>query len=96
MPRARRTKSKGSKWSATRLDTTTVRTFESFEDAERAEREYWWSRTPAQRLRELERLRQINYGYGQGRPLPRFQRILRVVSLEELDREKAAKEKQRR
>jgi hypothetical protein len=55
--------------------------FASFEEADRAEREYWWSRTPAERLRELERLRQLNYGYGQGRPLPRLQRVLKVAEL---------------
>jgi hypothetical protein len=61
----------------------TLVAFASPADADRADREYWWSRTPAARLRELERLRQINYGYGQGRPLPRFQSVLRVADLRE-------------
>jgi hypothetical protein len=53
----------------------------AFAEADQRDREYWWSRTPAERMRELERLRQLNYGYGQGKPLPRFQRILRVAQM---------------
>ncbi len=59
----------------------TLETFDSFAEADQADREYWWSRTPAQRLRALEELRQLNYGYGKGKPLPRFERVLRVVQL---------------
>lgn len=58
-----------------------LRVYDSFADADQADREYWWSKTPAQRLRECERLRQLNYGYGKGQPLPRFQSVLRVVEL---------------
>jgi hypothetical protein len=58
-----------------------MRVFDSMQDADAADRAYWWSRTPSARLRELERLRQLNYGYGKGRPLPRFQSTLRVVEL---------------
>jgi hypothetical protein len=58
-----------------------IKTYSSFEEAEQAEREYWWSRTPAERMRELERLRQFNYNYGQGRPRPKFQRAVRVAEL---------------
>jgi hypothetical protein len=58
-----------------------MRVFDSFAEADRADLEYWASKTPAARMRELERLRQINYGYGQGKPLPRFQRVLRVIEL---------------
>jgi hypothetical protein len=57
--------------------------YSSFAEAEQADREYWWSRTPAERLRELERLRQLNYAYGQGKPLPRFQRVFRIAKLRE-------------
>jgi hypothetical protein len=45
------------------------------------DREYWWSQTLEKRLRELERLRQLNYGYGNGKPLPKFERILRVADM---------------
>jgi hypothetical protein len=62
-----------SKWS--------LQTFESMADADKADREYWWSRSPAQRMRELERLRQLNWGYGKGKPTPRLQRIIRVTEL---------------
>jgi len=34
-----------------------------FEEAERADREYWRSRTPDERLAALELSRQIVYGY---------------------------------
>lgn len=64
-----------------KLNRAALRVFDSFEEADRHDREYWWSRTPAERLRELERLRRFNYAYGDGRPLPRFQRVLRVVEL---------------
>jgi hypothetical protein len=52
-------------------------------EADEAERRYWWSRSPAERLRELERLRQLNWGYGNGKPLPRFQRTLRIANMRE-------------
>ena len=35
----------------------------SFEEAERADRAYWRSRTPDERLEALELCRQIAYGY---------------------------------
>jgi hypothetical protein len=58
-----------------------MRVFDSFADADQADLKYWRSKTPAARLRECERLRQFNYDYGQGKPLPRFQRVLRVIEL---------------
>ena len=58
-----------------------MRVFDSFAEADEADLKYWRSKTPAARMRELERLRQINYGYGQGKPIPRFQRVLRVIEL---------------
>lgn len=60
-----------------------IREYKSFAEADQADREYWWSMRPIERLRELERLRQFNYNYGNGKPLPRFQRTLRVVELGE-------------
>ena len=50
-------------------------------DADAKDQAYWRSVTPAARLRELERLRQLNYGYGQGKPFPRLQRVLRIAEL---------------
>jgi hypothetical protein len=58
-----------------------IRVFDSFAEADQADLKYWASKTPAARMRELERLRQFNYGYGEGKPLPRFQKILRVIEL---------------
>jgi len=58
-----------------------LKVFESMAEADEAERRYWWSRSPAQRMRELERLRQLNWGYGKGKPTPRFQRTIRVTEL---------------
>ena len=45
------------------------------------DREYWWSRTPAERMRAMERLRQLKYGYGPGKPYPKFEPIIRVMEL---------------
>jgi hypothetical protein len=64
-----------------RMDRTVLRIFNSFAEADQADREYSWSRTRAQRMRQAERLRQFNFRYGQGRPLPRFQRVLEIVEL---------------
>jgi hypothetical protein len=50
-------------------------------ESDARDKAYWQAATPAARLRELERLRQLNYGYGQGKPLPRLQRILRIAEL---------------
>jgi len=55
--------------------------FCGFTDAEWAEIEFWRAKTPAARLRECERLRQLKYGYGNGKPLPRFQRVMRIVEM---------------
>lgn len=79
MPRAGRSSKTPAKRKAA------LRIFNSMQEADAADREYWWSRTPAHRLREAERLRQLNYGYGQGKSLPRFQRTLRVADMCELD-----------
>ena len=39
-----------------------IATFDSIEQAEQAEREYWWSKTAAYRLRALERFLPAAYG----------------------------------
>lgn len=81
-PAARKNKSSpASSAPATRMRRNVLRQFDSTEQAEQADREYWWAQTPAYRLRALERLRQRNYGYGQGQPLPRFQRTIRIIEL---------------
>ena len=35
----------------------------TYDEAEKQDKEYWWSRTPAERLAALEQSRQIAYGY---------------------------------
>ena len=59
------------------LDRSVVSVVSSFEEADRLDREYWWSRTPVERMQALELVRQVAHGYGPGKP-PRFQRILEV------------------
>ena len=63
------------------LDRSVVSVASSFEEADRLDREYWWSRTPLERMQALELVRQVAYGYGPGKPLPRFQRVLEVDEL---------------
>jgi hypothetical protein len=67
-------KSRG-KWS--------MRVFDSMKEADDADREYWWSRTPAERMRELERLRQLNWGYSKDKPLRMLRGIFRIVDMRE-------------
>lgn len=42
------------------LDKTKISISDSFDNTE--EKEYWWSRTPEERLAHVERLRRICYG----------------------------------
>lgn len=46
-----------------RVDRSQIQVFDSFEDSKRAEREYWLSCTPEERLTALEMLRQSIFGY---------------------------------
>lgn len=73
--RSKATKQSRRKW---KLDV-----FDSFAAADKKDRQYWLSRTPRQRMQALEQLRQLNYGYGPGKPQPKFQRVLRVIELGE-------------
>ena len=66
---SKRTRNAKSKWS--------LQTFDSMADADKADREYWWSRSPAERMRELE----LNWGYGKGKPTPRLVRVFRVENM---------------
>ena len=49
-------------------------------DDEAAEREYWRSKSPAERMQALELMRQIIYGYDPA--TTRLQRVLEVAELE--------------
>ena len=61
----------------------TVEVFNSFADADEADRKYWLSRTTRQRMQALEQLRQMNFGYGPGKPKLKFQRTFRAFKLGE-------------
>ena len=54
----------------------------SFAEAAEADRTYWWSKTPEERLAALELLRQIHYGYDPA--TERLQRVLTIVELGEV------------
>ncbi len=45
-----------------RLDRTAFLVVSSFEEADQQDREYWLSRTPLERLQQMELLQRINYG----------------------------------
>ena len=49
----------------------------SFEEADAADKAYWHSKTPQERLEALELMRQINYGYNP--TTERLQRVLEIV-----------------
>jgi hypothetical protein len=46
-----------------KVDRTKIRVFNSFEERDAADREYWKSLTPEELLTALEMMRQIAYGY---------------------------------
>ena len=54
-----------------------IQIFDSFAEADEAERKERWAMPPAQRLEILERLRSLQYP--DGKTAPRLQRILEVV-----------------
>lgn len=62
-----------------RLDRTAVRVFNSFEEADRYDREFWLSRTPIERMQALEHIRQQAWGYSNAEPQPEFPRLASVV-----------------
>jgi hypothetical protein len=64
-----------------RLDKTAFEVFSSFEEAEAADRAYWHSRTPAERLIAVELMRQSAYGYDPA--TARLQRVFEVTQLKE-------------
>ena len=62
-----------------RIDKRTLSVSSSFEEADAADKTYWHSKTPQERLAALELMRQINYGYN---PITeRLQRVLEVAKL---------------
>jgi hypothetical protein len=57
-----------------RLDRRALVIKQGFDDQD--DKLYWWSRTPAERLRHMELLRRINYG---DRATAGLQRILEIA-----------------
>jgi len=62
------------------FDKTATRSFDSFEAADQADRAYWRSRTPEERMMALEHIRQLAWGYDET-SRPEFQRSVRVLKL---------------
>ena len=61
------------------LDKTAFKVFSSFQEADAADRAYWHSRTPEERLLALELMRQSAYGYDA--TTARLQRVLEITEL---------------
>jgi hypothetical protein len=64
-----------------RLDKSVLEVFSSFEEAEAADRAYWHSRTPEERLQAVELMRQS--AYGNDPATARLQRVLEITQLEQ-------------
>jgi hypothetical protein len=58
------------------IDRSTITVFNSFAEADAATRAYWHSRTPVERVRHAEYLRQLNYGARATEP---FQRVFEIA-----------------
>ena len=60
-----------------KMDKDTFSVLSSFEEADEADKAYWHSKSPQERLEALELMRQINYDYD---PVTdRLQRVLEVA-----------------
>jgi hypothetical protein len=57
-----------------------VRKFDNFEDADRADREYYWSLTPQERLRIMCELTALGVS-SRNDPIPRLARVYRIIEL---------------
>ncbi len=60
------------------MDKTQIRVFSSFAESDEVDREYWQSKSPAERLEALELMRQSAYGYDDS-TTSRLQRVLEIV-----------------
>ena len=54
-----------------------IEVVDGFETADRSDREYWWSRTPQERLLAVQQMRVLKYGTEGA--TARLQRVLEVV-----------------
>lgn len=65
-------------WEGTKVDRSAFSVFNSFAEADAADKAYWLSRTPQERVLHMEFLRRLNYG---SRATERLQRVLEIVQL---------------
>lgn len=65
-----------------RIDRSAISFYSSFAEADAADRAYWHSRTPEERVSYMEYLRQINYG---ARASERLQRVFEIKDLADLE-----------
>lgn len=63
-----------------RMDKTVLTVFSSFAEADAADRAYWHSKDPLERLEALELMRQSAYGYDDP-TASRLERVLEVARL---------------
>ena len=66
-----------------RVDKEEFSVLSSFEEADEADKAYWHSKSPQERMEALELMRQINYGYDP--TTERLQRVLEIVELTQGD-----------
>ena len=64
-----------------KVDKGTLSVLSSFKEADAADKAYWHSKSPQERMEALELMRQINYGYD-----PTTERLQRVLEIAELTR----------
>ena len=64
---------------AFKMDKATFSVLSSFEEADEADKTYWHSKTPQERLEALELMRQINYGYN-----PTAEGLQKVLEVDKL------------
>jgi hypothetical protein len=62
-----------------KFDPTVMRTYSSFEEADKGDRESWWARSPVERLIALEHIRQLNWRYDADHP-PDFSELLKCFN----------------
>lgn len=62
-----------------KIDRKAFQIFSSFAEADKADRHYWQTKTPEERLEALELMRQSAYGYTDP-TARRLQRVLEIVS----------------
>jgi hypothetical protein len=59
-----------------------VQVFHSFAEADEADRQYWRSKTPEERMEALEQIRGMAWGYDpNAQTRPEFQRVIEIVKL---------------